>query len=165
MVFLDVVLIVFVAAFVFFGLFFGLVHTLGSLIGAIIGIVVGTRLIEPAFDMFGFLFGGGEIGKVIMFILLFVIISRVIGLIFWVAEKMLGFVSMIPFAKSLNRILGGLLGFVEGVIVVGVIVFYALQVLPEDTILAALDSSTVSQYLVTTVSKLQFFFPEDLKIL
>lgn len=160
---IDVILIVIVAAFVFFGLFFGLVHTIGSLVGAVTGIFLATRFIDPAFAKFGFLFGGGEIGKIILFIILFIVITRLVGIIFWVIEKVFGIITIIPFAKSLNRLLGAIFGFIEGIIVVGVVIFYAMQVLPNDTLLLALETSTVAKYLVATTSALEVLFPQALQ--
>ncbi|OGL95660.1 hypothetical protein A2348_03530 [Candidatus Uhrbacteria bacterium RIFOXYB12_FULL_58_10] len=161
----DVVLLVIVGLFVLFGLFFGLIHTLGSLVGTILGIVVSTRLIDPAFDRLGFLFGGGGAAKVILFIIIFLLISRIVGLLFWVVERAFGIVSIIPFAKSINRLLGAVFGFVEGVIVVGVVLFFALQYLPDDAVRAALEQSVVADFLVATMAALQVLFPEGVRVL
>ncbi|PJA45876.1 hypothetical protein CO174_01415 [Candidatus Uhrbacteria bacterium CG_4_9_14_3_um_filter_50_9] len=163
--FVDLILIVIVGAFVIFGLFFGLIHTIGSLVGTIVGIVIASRLVDPFTEMFSFLFGEGGIGKVIVFIILFIIVTRLVGLLFWMFEKVFHMVSFVPFVKSINRLLGGFFGFIEGVVVVGVILFYAMQVLPEDTLLLALESSAVAEYLVAVVSALQVLFPESLHII
>ncbi|NQV89375.1 MAG: CvpA family protein [Parcubacteria group bacterium] len=162
--FIDIILLVIVGAFILFGLFFGLIHTLGSLIGAVIGIAIASRFVEPAAETFSFLVGDGSGGKVIVFIILFLLVSRLVGLVFWILEKVFGFVSIVPFAKSINRLLGGIFGFIEGVIVVGVILFYAMQVLPEDTLLTLIEGSSVANYLVAAVSALQVLFPESLRI-
>ncbi len=160
----DIILIAIVGLFVLFGLFFGLVHTLGSLIGTILGIVVTTRLIDPAFEKLGFLFGDGGLGKVILFIIIFLLISRLIGLLFWVIERVLGVFAMIPFASSINRLLGGVFGFVEGVLVVGVVLFFALQYLPDTAVKAALESSSVGDYLLATMAAIQVLFPESVRL-
>lgn len=161
----DALLVVIVGMFVLFGLFFGLVHTLGSLVGTVLGIVVSTRLIDGAFDRFGFLLGGGGAAKVILFVILFLLVSRVIGLLFWIAEKILGVFAMIPFARSINRLLGGLFGFVEGVIVVGVVLFFAIQYLPDQAVKAALEQSSVADFLLATVAALQVLFPEGVRVI
>lgn len=158
--FIDIVLIVIVGAFVLFGLFFGLVHTLGSLLGTIVGIIFASRLVDPAFETFGFLFGGGTVSRIIIFILIFFIITRLVGIVFWFVGKIFNVLTWIPFAQSLDRLLGGLFGFVEGVIVVGVALFYAMQVLPDDTLRTMLETSVVADFLVATMSVLQVFFPE-----
>lgn len=161
----DVLLVVIVGLFVLFGLFFGLVHTLGSLIGTILGVVLSTRLIDPAFERFGFLFGGGGVAKVVLFIIIFLLVSRLIGLLFWVAERLLGVFAMIPFAKSINRLLGAVFGFIEGVVVVGVVLFFALQYLPDDAVKAALEQSMVADFLLATIAALQVLFPESVRVL
>ena len=158
--FIDILLIVIIGAFVFFGLFFGLVHTLGSLLGTIVGIIFASRLVDPTFETFGFLFGGGVAARIIIFILIFFIITRLVGVVFWMLGKVFNVLMWIPFARSLDRLLGGLFGFIEGVIVVGVILFYAMQVLPDDTLRTTLETSAVADFLLTTMSILQVFFPE-----
>ena len=164
MAFIDILLLVIVGAFVFFGLFFGLVHTIGSLAGTFAGMLVATHFIDPAFESFGFVLGVGRAAKVIVFILLFVVTSRLVGLVFWVIEKVFDFFSIIPFAKTFNRLLGGALGLVEGVVVVGVVLFYAMQILPEDTLLIALESSSVAKVLLAVASALTVLFPETLRL-
>lgn len=161
--FIDIVLIVIVGAFVFFGLFFGLVHTIGSLLGTILGIIVASHFVEPTFDAFGFILGGGSAARIIIFIVLFLVVSRLFGVLLWFVEKMFGFFSIIPFAGTINHLLGAALGLIEGIIVVGVVLFYAMQVLPQDTLLATLDSSVVADFLMATVSALQILFPETLR--
>jgi hypothetical protein len=52
---------------------------------------------------------------------------------------------------------------VEGVLVVGVVIFYAMQILPDDTLLQSLQGSLLAKYLVAVMSALQVFFPESLK--
>lgn len=161
----DVLLILVVGLFVLFGLFFGLIHTLGSLVGTIFGIVVTTRLIEPAFEHFGFIFGGGGVAKVILFLIIFLVISRLVGLLFWIVERVFGILSMVPFAKTINRLLGAVFGFVEGVIVVGVVLFFAMQYLPDDAVRAALEQSAVATYLIATMAALQVLFPEGVRVI
>ncbi|PJE77176.1 hypothetical protein COV05_01015 [Candidatus Uhrbacteria bacterium CG10_big_fil_rev_8_21_14_0_10_48_16] len=155
--FIDIILLVIVGAFVFFGLFFGLIHTIGSIIGSIIGIVAATFLTDAVVNMFGFLSDSGPT-KVFVFVVIFLIISRLIGLVIMILEKVFGFFSIIPFAKTINHLLGAGLGFIEGLIIVGVVLFYAMQVLPEDTLFYALEGSFVAKYLVAFVSAIGSLF-------
>ena len=157
--FIDIVFIVIIVAFIFFGLFFGLVHTLGSLVGTIVAIIFSSRLVEPAMDTFGFLFGGGDAAKIIIFIIIFFLISRLIGIVFWLVGKVWDVLSWIPFAKTIDRFLGAILGFIEGIVVIGVILFYAMQVLPESTLRTILETSFMAKYLLATTGMLQSLFP------
>lgn len=159
----DVILVAIIGLFVLFGFLFGLVHTLGSLVGTILGTVLASRLIEPAFEKFGSFLGGGAIAKIVLFVIIFILLSRVIGLLFWVVEKVLGIFAMVPFASVFNRLLGAVFGFVEGVIVVGVVLFFALQYLPNDAVRAALEQSNVATYLLAITAAIQVVYPEATK--
>ena len=161
--FIDLLLLCIVGAFVLLGFFFGFIHTLGSLVGTILGIFLTSRLIEPTFASYGFLVGGGNTGRIIVFIVLFVLISRLIGVVFWVLGKIFNILAFIPFAKMFDRLLGAIFGFVEGVMIVGIMIFYAMQVLPQDTLLAALETSALAKLLVALASAMQILLPEALK--
>ena len=73
---------------------------------------------------------------------------------------MLGFLSCIPFAKSINRLLGSVFGLIEGVIVVGVLLYFSLQYLPEITMRTWIEGSSVSNLLVTIMAYFQGGWPE-----
>ncbi len=159
----DVILLLIIFAFVFFGFFFGLIHTIGNLVGIVLGLVISSYYIDPLSQSFGFLFGGGGTGRVVLFVILFFIVSRVIGLVFWVLEKVFGVVTWLPFASSLNRLLGAVFGFVEGVIVLGIVLYYAMQYLPDAALRTALETSNFANFLVATMTAIQVFFPESFR--
>ncbi len=161
--FIDIVLIVIILAFVFFGLFFGLVHTIGSLITTVLGLILAMNFVNPAFETFGFILGGGETARVITFIFVFFLVSRILSIAMKFFGGLFAWFTYIPFAMTFNRFLGAIFGFLEGLIVVGVVIFYAMQILPDDTLLSALKSSLLAKYLVAIMSALQVFFPESLK--
>lgn len=155
----DLFLVIIIGAFVAYGAFFGFVHTVGNLVGSIVAILVATRYIDPVHDILGFIFGQGVFGKIILFIIIFIIITKLVGLVFYLVEKVWGVFKWLPMAGSLDRLLGLVLGFIEGVIVVGVIVFFALVYLPEGDIRLALETSAVSKYLLGIADALKFMYP------
>ena len=50
------------------------------------------------------------------------------------------------------------------IIVVGVVLFFALQYLPNDAVRAALEQSSVATFLIATMTALQVLFPESVRI-
>ncbi len=155
----DIVLVGLICAFALFGFFSGFVYAIGSLIGTIVASVLAFTYIDVVFGYIGPLFGGGAIARVSVFFLLFFLISRVFGILFWLFRKLFHFLSWIPFAGIINRLLGGLLGVVEGVILVGVAVYYAEHVLPASSILSSLQTSAIAKQLLDLVTLFQMFFP------
>lgn len=158
--FIDIILLVVILAFVFFGLFFGLIHTLASLATTFIGLVIAMHFADPAFNKFGFILGGGDFAHIVTFIFVFLLTSRILSILLKFVGGLFSWFTYIPFASTINRLLGAIFGLVEGLIVVGVILFYAMQVLPDDTLLSALQGSFLAKYLVALMSALQVFFPE-----
>lgn len=159
----DVILILIVGGFTMFGLFFGLVRTLGGLVGTIVGMVVASRMVGPVYDRFGFLFGGGGAGKVVAFLLVFFLFGRLFGLVFWLFRTVLGWFAFLPLAGLLDRVLGAVFGFIEGVIFVSVALFFALQFLPDDAVKMALSASLVGKAMLAIVAAMQVLFPSTLK--
>ncbi len=126
----DIVIIIIIAGFALFGLFFGLVHTLGSLIGTILGVFLASRWYAPFADwLLHFTGWSSNLAKVIMFVIVFIIINRLIGFAFFLVDKILSIFTRLPFINGLNRLLGLVFGFAEGVIVVG-ITFYFISRFP-----------------------------------
>lgn len=124
----DVILIVILAGFVFFGLFFGFVHTLGALVGTLAGAFIAGRSYEAvAQAVHSGIPGSLNVQRVIAFILIFTLVNRAVGLIFWAAEKTVNFLSFIPFLKTINRLAGAALGFVEGSLVIGATLYLATR--------------------------------------
>ena len=160
----DIVLLCIVAAFAFFGLFFGLIHTIGSFVGSFVGLAIALWGLEPIYDRVGFIFGDSDgIGRVVVFILTFIIVSRLIGIIFWALDRFWDFFSFIPFTSFLNRILGGVFGFLEGVMIVGVVVYFADIYLPEGTIKTAIAASWAAGYIIATFTTALAILPETVR--
>jgi uncharacterized membrane protein required for colicin V production len=128
---IDVIFIVIVFGFILAGFYFGLIHTLGSLIGTILGIYLSIRLAPPLAEKFGSLVGGETIANVVIFLLIFLIVSRLVGLVFYLLEKTFNLLSIIPFLKTINRLVGGVFGFFEGVILLGAVIFFSTLYAPQ----------------------------------
>lgn len=121
---LDFILLIFMAGFVFYGLFFGLIKTVGSLAGVVVGAWVASRLYLPAFGLAKSLaFGHDNWGRVVSFVICFVVINRLICLGFALLDRTFNLISVIPFLKTINRLGGAVLGFLEGGLVLGLVIF------------------------------------------
>jgi len=160
----DVILLIILGGFVLYGLWFGLIHALGGLVGVIVGSIITTRFYIPIAGWAMSVFGGNpNFMRVLTFSILFVVVTRLVGLLFYIFEKIFGFISVIPFMKTINRLAGAILGFIEGVFVVGGIIFImAFFPIPGPT-QTALQTSRVASYLVRTYRVMQPFLPHILR--
>jgi len=164
MAIIDFVLLLVLFGFILFGFWFGLIHTLGALVGTVVGVFLASRWYDGAAAWVQYTFTGSlNVWKVIIFILLFILINRLIGLLFYILEKAFNIVTVLPFLKSINRIAGAVLGLLEGAVVVGAVVFISSR-FPfglEQKIFAA---SQLKTYFLGVFNVLLPFVPQALKI-
>ncbi|MCX6714832.1 MAG: CvpA family protein [Candidatus Uhrbacteria bacterium] len=160
----DIALIIIVGSFVAGGVWYGLFRSLGSLVGTIVAAIFTGSVIDFMTHKFGFLFGGGEIARVVIYLIVFMIISRLVGLVFWIISKLLGIVLWMPFLKTIDHLLGGLFGFIEGIIVVGFVLLYASHIFsPELMHKLLIDHSAFAKYVLQTVTTLELFLPDIIR--
>lgn len=118
----DIILIIIIGAFVVYGLFKGIIRMVGRVVGLIIGAYVASHFYLVLYEWGKGIANGHEnVGKIVAFILLFIVVSAVIDWLFSLLEKVFKFVAFIPGSKYINNVLGGVLGFLEGAIAIGLI--------------------------------------------
>ncbi|MBI5732174.1 MAG: CvpA family protein [Candidatus Magasanikbacteria bacterium] len=161
---LDIILLIILGGFALFGLWFGLIHTLGSLLGTIIGAFVSSHFYGPIAAWVGQLTGGNEnLVKIVVFILLFTIVNRLVGFVFWLMERVFNILKIVPFLSAINRLLGGIFGLFEGTLVLGLVLFFISKFPFSDWLIPALAKSTVAASLIKISSLLWPLLPAALK--
>lgn len=167
MSFVDIILLIFLGGFVLFGFWFGIIHTLGALIGTILGAYIASHYFSSVAIFIGDKIGGNlPVLKIILFILIFTVVNRLVGLLFYLAEKVFNVLSIIPFLKTINRLAGAVLGFIEGALVIGLILHVAGTVpLSSWFVGMVLEPSSIARYLLGVARVLVPLLPEALRIL
>jgi uncharacterized membrane protein required for colicin V production len=163
----DIALVVILIGFTFSGLSKGLIRLLGRLVGLIIGAYISSHYYLLVFEWGKNLAKGHDnIGKVVAFILLFIVVTRLIYFGFFLVEKFFNFIAIIPGSKYINNILGGLLGFLEGSLFLGLIIFVASRYAVLSNVFGKeLVVSKVAPFLLHVVSIILPFLPATLKTL
>lgn len=167
MTLVDIILLIILSGFVLFGLWFGLIHTLGALVGTLAGAYVASHYFSPIAEFLGGKFGGSlPIWKIIVFIFIFTIINRLVGLLFYILEKIFKLISIIPFLKTVNRLAGAVLGFAEGVLVLG-LTLHVAGVIPVSAgfISRIIEPSVVAKWLIGVARVLLPLLPAALRVL
>ncbi|MFH1789448.1 MAG: CvpA family protein [bacterium] len=166
MSYFDIAIICIIAAFGLFGLWFGLVHTIGSLIGTLLGLFLASRYYAHLADWLINITGWStNFSKVLMFIVSFIIIARLVGLIFWIIERALGIITKLPFIRGLNHLLGALFGVIEGTIVIGVSIYFISRFPLSFGFMESLANSSMAPLVVQPVKLLLPLIPTAIKFL
>ena len=161
---LDLILVLVLFIFIAFGFVMGLVEAIGALVGLVLGTwVAGMYYDNLAGWLEPFFLGNDLTAKIVAFILIFTLVNRLTGLLFWFLNKMFNLISIIPFTKSLNRFLGAVLGFVEGVLAMGIIIYFINQLPIIAVVSDAIAGSFIAGLLMTFAAVLVPLLPDILK--
>lgn len=160
----DFALILIIGGFGLFGLWFGLVHTIGSLVGTIAGVYLAGNYYEPVATWLINTTGwGANFSKVLMFIIVFFVINRLVGLIFWLVDKFLSFFTNLPFIHSMDRMLGLIFGLLEGALGLGIIFYFIGKFPVGTTFMEWITASKIVPSLIKMASILLPLLPEAIK--
>lgn len=160
----DFLLLIILIGFILFGIWFGVIHTLGALLGVLFGTFIASHLFEPLADTFSFFFGGNiNISRIVIFTLIFIFFNRLVGFFFYLLEKTVEFFGRIPYLRTIYRVGGGVLGFVEGSLVLGMILFVTSRFPWNETISQALMHSGLARVFIGVAKVLVPLVPQVLR--
>jgi hypothetical protein len=141
---IEIILIVILLALAGRGWKIGFVESLGELVGAVIAFEVG-RYVSAWF-------GSTGVVRFVVFVIVALVISKLIGTLFHIAAKILKIVTSLPFISLANKLLGGILGFLSGIVLVGSTTYIVLYYRLDPTLMGWLGSSHVALWCETTFS-------------
>lgn len=163
----DIVLLIILAGFILNGLSKGLINLLGRVVGLIIGAYISSHFYLQFYELIKNIFNGKDsIGKIVSFIVLFFIVTRLMDFLFKLIEKVFNFIAFIPGSKYINNLAGAVLGFFEGALFLGLIIFVVSRYAFVGNMLGIsgqLTSSTVSPLLLKVVNLILPILPDALK--
>lgn len=167
MSYFDIGLLVILLIFVGNGLAKGLIKLLGQVVGLIIASYVASHFYLTFYEWGKDIVNWGEgTEKFLSFLIVFILISSIVGIVFMIIEKVFNLISIIPFTKTINRLLGGALGLLEGSLSLGLILFVAARYAWIGGLFGSqLVTSKVAPWLINVANIVMPFLPETLKTL
>ncbi len=145
---LDFVLVIILVAFGAGGFAFGLIHALGALVGTVVGAVVAANYFDLISGMIGLPFGmHPNLVKIISFVLIFIVVSRLVSLVFYLFDKFFNVLTIIPFLKIINRLAGAILGLIEGGLALGILLVFAVKFPFAGFLEHTISSSNIAKFL------------------
>lgn len=168
MTLIDVVLLIILAGFILAGFWFGIIHMIGSLVGLVVGAWAAGHFFEPVAQWLAPWFGGDarlNLIRVLSFFVIFVLTTRLIGLLVHLADKIFKFIAIIPFLKTFNRLLGAAFGLIEGTFALGLSVYFASRFPFGPMFELMLRDSEVAKSLLRVGSILAPLLPKTVRLL
>ncbi len=166
MSFFDLILLIILLLFAGAGYRFGLIHAIGSLVGVAVGLVVAGKTYVPIAEKIApYIWGHDLVARVVAYLVLFILVNRLIGLLFWFLEKTYNVLAIVPGLKIINRALGALLGLIEGILVLGVIFHLIGRVPVLGTVMAPIARSQLAQWILSVSAILLPLLPQSFRSL
>ncbi len=161
----DIILIVILGLFALRGFTTGLIRAVGAFIGIIGGAFLASHFFLVLFPYVQGWFGGYDnIGKVICFIVIFIVSTWVIHFVFMLIDKTYNLLAILPFMKSINRLGGGILYLLVGAIVLGLLIYVVAKYAPAGTSVGIwLLTSKIAPWLLGVAKILMPFISGSLK--
>lgn len=160
----DLVILLALTFFAAFGFATGFIQVLGGFVGAILGAWLAAKIHAPIARWLDPYIPGDYIAAaVVAFVIIFGISNRLVGLLFFMAGKVLHLLTIIPFAKTINRVLGAILGLLEGIVVIGVIVYLISHLPAIPGLTEKLNQSVLAPFLNICVGWLLPILPKLLQ--
>ncbi|MEO5927396.1 MAG: CvpA family protein [Patescibacteria group bacterium] len=150
---LNLLLVIALLGFVGSGWKDGFVHTAGRLIGSVVGFVLAKSFSIAAGSFLAVLIPSGW-ARFAAFLIIFILVTEVIGFIFKLADGAFKILSIIPFLKTINSFLGAILGIVVGIILVGGAIWVLVNFDLISSITALLQASWLAKAVLFVFEKL-----------
>lgn len=163
----DITLLVILGIFAVNGLFKGIIKIVGHVIGLLVGAYAASHFYLILYEWAKNLAAGHEnAGKVVAFIIIFVVVARLVYWLFILIEKLFKFIAVIPGSRYVNNLLGAALGFLEGSLFLGLILYIISRyALIGNFFGDQLTTSQVAPFLLKIVKIVLPLLPEALKAL
>lgn len=161
----DLALIIIILGFIVSGLFKGIIKMTGSIVALFLGIFLASRLYLNFYSFISQHISGSEkVLKIVSFILILLIASKLIELIFSLIEKVFKLAAFIPGSRLINNFLGAAFGLILGSLLLGIIIHFLGHYLDIGGSISNLINNSKIVPLLLSVNKISIvFLPESLK--
>lgn len=158
MILVDIVLLLIILSFVGRGWRNGLIETLGELVGAVIAFVA-ARFFSAGLGQIIVLLMPGRLGlaQFIGFVIVFVLVLRLVGWLFTLADKVFKIVTKLPIISSIDKLAGAILGLLSGFVLVGSSVYVVLSLRLDPTLMNWLGGSTIGRWTMSAFTSVLSF--------
>ncbi|MDP3970599.1 MAG: CvpA family protein [bacterium] len=155
---LDWIIITWLAISFIIGVRTGFIYHLGTFVGLILGSYIAGQNYQMLVDNFG----ENPWGPFVLFTVIIIVIGIIAGIFSLVLDKIFKFVSWLPFLKSVNKILGGLVAVITSIFLLGILMFFLSRVEISHMLTQTIAESSFAMILVLIGQVMSFILPESI---
>lgn len=158
---LDIILGLILLWFVGHGWRIGVIHAAAAMIGIILGTSVAGIFYEPFSKFTQVVFREENMALFVSFVVLFLVTYSLVSWVGKFLTRITKLVSWLPFVKLTTKLGGALLGFLGGVLILGLLLSVHMQYPASNWLQAQMDAgSSMADYIISTAALLKSFIPE-----
>lgn len=158
---LDLILILVVFIFIALGFSMGLIQAIGAIVGVIFGAIIANSYFREFGNFLTPIFlGNAMLAMTVSFILIFSIVNRLIGLVFYLIGKFFNIIAIIPFLKTFNRLFGAIFGAIEGGLVLGLLLYFVAGLKFWPWLTSSVATSVIAPWLIYFAGILMPLIPQ-----
>jgi len=160
---LDLILVLALFLFISLGFSMGLIQAVGAIVGVVLGAIVANQFFTGFGNLLTPIFlGHAGLAMTVAFILIFTLVNRLVGIIFFIIGKVFNLIAIIPFLKTFNRLLGAIFGALEGILVMGMIMIFIANLNASPWLTSIIDASQVAHWFIFIAGILTPLIPQVL---
>ena len=156
----DYIIIAVLIIFFLKGFKVGIIGSLGWLIGFAVGVWAAGKYVQPVTVWLDQWLHNPALSAVVGFVGVVLVVMVIVGVFFWIANKIVNFV---PFVGLVNRLLGGVLGIIEGALLIGLALWFILALPLNNQYSESVKNSTLSDSLVNASGWARMLLPDWMK--
>lgn len=157
---LDLLLLIIISILGLMGFFLGFIHSVGSLLGMLLASFLAGRYFQVVGGWLSAFMDHETWAMVLGFLLLFIIISKITGILFSLVNIVFHIISFLPFLKTLNRLLGAALGCAEGILFASILLYILARYPLHESLTNLLLTSRLAPSLISIASLLAPLLPD-----
>lgn len=165
MPFLDILIVTMLVAFIAAGFFFGLLQMVGAIVGFVVGVWLAGRFGDDGARLISPMVSNANFARLLSMYFIFFASARLFGYLMHLVNRVFAMVSIIPFTRTINRLLGAAFGFVEGALGIGLAIWLASRYPVNETLTVALQQSTLAPAFQAIGSILAPLLPQAMRVL
>lgn len=156
----DYIIIAVLIIFFLKGFKVGIIGSLGWLIGFAVGVWAAGKYVQQVAVWLDQWLHNPALSAVVGFVGVVLVVMVIVGVFFWIANKIVNFV---PFVGLVNRLLGGVLGIIEGGLLIGLALWFILALPLNNQYSESVKNSTLSDSLVNASGWARMLLPDWMK--
>jgi membrane protein required for colicin V production len=152
---LDIIFLIVLGVTTAYGIWKGMISQVLSIAGIVVGYILASHYYIRLAEQLKF--SDPTLGKIVSFVIIFIACVLAAAILSWLMNKLF----KLPGLGMINSFLGGLVGFVKGLLLITVAALLLIAVLPQNS--PVISKSVTLPYVLRAIRSAESWIPREIK--